>query len=169
MWRPLQKNSIAVCPKFDFSLIAVEDKVNLLNIYIVFFIIFEDFLHDRLLKIENQAFSPLLIWLLPNPLSCQQVVTFSIFLYVVGGAFFRWPRDMRTCIAVWRQRKELLHYVIFRSCPSSKKNLRKVRTECMRQIKNAPKTKSVRRARGKLILLSTAAKPLAVCPGSNHC
>ncbi len=31
---PLAKKlySIAVCPKFDFSLIAVEDKVNLLNI-----------------------------------------------------------------------------------------------------------------------------------------
>jgi hypothetical protein len=29
MWRPLQKNSIAVCPKYDYSSIAVEDNVNL--------------------------------------------------------------------------------------------------------------------------------------------
>jgi hypothetical protein len=29
MWRPLQKNSIAVCPNFDYSSLAVEDNVNL--------------------------------------------------------------------------------------------------------------------------------------------
>ena len=33
MWRPLQKNSIAVCPEFDFSSIPVEDKVNLYILY----------------------------------------------------------------------------------------------------------------------------------------
>jgi hypothetical protein len=43
---PAAKNFIAVCPKFDFSLTAVEDKVNLINIYKGFFQIFEDFLYD---------------------------------------------------------------------------------------------------------------------------
>ena len=36
------------------------------------------------------------------------------------------------------------------------------------ESKMRQKTKSVHRARGKLILYSTATKPIAVCPRSNH-
>ncbi len=43
MWRPLQINSIAVCPRLDFFSIAVEDKVNLYNSYVGFSFKFRGF------------------------------------------------------------------------------------------------------------------------------